>query len=542
MRIQILVLSLIFFISAPFVGVAQKKVSRSNHIDVFSSKSDSRKPKQTISTFDWLDTSGCQITLKSPTGTEEVTYNSKLEVVENVKTKRKELPDYDSEVWSIVDFGDKRMLLRGMTDKSAQLNTVSISDLDTSNVPINDGTEITRIEGEQYYEDLRNAYLTTKQSPNGLKLLVMLKLAETRDDANLPVQNFRFIVFNERMEKDWEKDVSFESSEGKSRVGGSNWFYNSNMNAFRLSDSGNIFSWTTIDRGRGVPKEERFQTQLLSISGDETSYETLEGVNSSKWTMSITGDRLMMLSLSYIKGFDLFGIVLKQWGKEGFQLVSWDGNSKPEVQLVAFKAEHLKDNQSTKVKKRAKKWESKSKPVLIPNYEMDHIYALEDGSHLVAGQEQYAVVSTSSSGLTSRVKYYNRDIHLFNLSSDGEINWSYNIPLNQYTAGEGQGYVMKVIGTKVYIVFNDNFRNLEKNWNTSKKANKFTSIDNPVVLVTFDMADPEAKQKRELLWKSKAVSGLFDPQKYYSENESNLGLVYIQGGRLKQRLLRLEYH
>lgn len=544
MRTHFTSLVLLLLLHSAFACFGQKQVSRCSHIDVYSSKSAARKPKQTISTFDRLDTSGCQITLDSPTGTEAVSYNSKLEVVENQKTKRKELPHYKAEVWNIVQFRNKRMLLTGTTDKSAQLNVISITELDTSNNPSGSAVELTRIEGEQYYEDLRNAYLSAEQSPNGLKLLVKLKLAETRDEANLPVQNFRFLIFNENLEMDWEKDVSFESVEGKSKVGGSNWFYNSNMSAFSLSDAGTVFSWTTVDRGRAVPKEERFLTQLLAINKEGTNYKTLEGIDAKNWTMSVSGDRLTMLSLSYVKGFDLFGIVLKQWGKEGFQVVYWDGtaDSNPEAQLIAFQAKHFDHNQSSKVKKRARKWESKMKPVLIPNYEMDHIYTLQDGSTLIVGQQQYSVVSTSSSGLTSRVKYYHHDIHFFNLSNEGKINWAYHIPVNQYTAGTGQGYVLKIIDDKVYVVFNDNFKNLDKKWNNSKKPNKFTSIDNPVALVTFSMKELEAKQKRELLWKSKAVGGLFDPKKYYSEDHSNLALVYIQGGRLKQRLLRLEYH
>ena len=437
----------------------------------------------------------------------------------------------------------KSYVLKGSTEESAKRNEMLLSVLDSAGNEVGDSRKLSEITGEGYYEDVSNSYLGYKISNNEEFVLVYFKLAETRNSADLPVQNFRFMLYDKDMQSLWERDVAFDLAEGKTRIGNLRWFYGSAPRAILLRNDGSVNVWASVDRGRSFGKEKRFQTDLYAISSDQVIHQSLPDINPGWWWMSENDEQLQMISVTDVKGLNLFGINFKPGGKDAFLFVNWDGKEKssPQLKRIPFAAKHLSQNQTAKTLSKAKKAEAKGKPVLIPNYGLDEIIILEDGSLLVAGQQQYSITSVSKSGLTTSTKYYNKDIHIFHISADGEVNWTYNIPMFQYTRGVGHGYVLKIVDEKVYVLFNDNFKNLEKKWNNGKKPAKFSSIDNPVSLVSFNLNTPEEKQVRQQLWKSTSAGGLFEPEKFYSESEESMGLVYIQGGRLKSKVLKLNF-
>ena len=342
------------------------------------------------------------------------------------------------------------------------------------------------------------------------------------------------MVFDQELNLLWDKVVDFKHQGGRVSYGG---------NA-RIDDNGNIFCFGSVDRGRKFKKNERFGVNLYHITEDDVVSERINGIELSGVTADIIDGEYTIFCTYGFRGFTFlwFG---NPGGELGFLSLRWNGEEgeSPKVVKTPFGADHVTLNQPSKERKKWKNKEKKGKPVYVSRLVVDEVIHQEDGGYLVLAQEQFVVVTTSRSGRTS-TKYYNLDIHVFELNSDFGISWSTIIPCYQRMGSTvHSGYVYKRIGSKMYFVFNDNYRNLEKGWNPTKKPNRFSGGEHPTTLVMVDIDEkPEQRQKRELLWRAKSVGGSFRPWMYESPDDKDFGLVYIQGGKLKQSLLRIDFN
>ncbi|MBL4587249.1 MAG: hypothetical protein JKX84_09375 [Flavobacteriales bacterium] len=522
-------------LTANMTLLAQKKVSKSKNIEVYSSKKGKRKAGETIDEFISIEDGKYTLRMRSKGMHEYVTYNSELEVEE---TKKKTIEiikkkDYGLADWRTVQFAGSNYLIKATTDRDKKLNIFTLTELDEERDEIGPVTELDRIKGDRYYRIIENAYLDYMVSDDESKLMVMFKLPEKRDKDRVKYKLYRYVVFDEDLNIIWNRVFEYKHEGGRVKYGGS----------ARVGDNGDVFCWASMDRGRGYKKDERFGVNLYRLNEDETAKVQIKALERDGIT-SFLHNGIYNLTSTYSK----YGWKFLFWGgkggKVGFLDIKWNGGDgeSPEVKKSPFGAEHIIKNQPKKERKKWKKREKKGKPVYVPHLYTDYIIELEDGGTVILAQEQYAVTTTSKNGHT-RTKYYNLDIHAFGMSADNDIQWSTIVPLYQKMGSTiGSGYAYKILGDKLYLIFNDNFRNLEREWNTSIKPNRFSGGSSPVSVVTIDMTDPDAKQKRELAWKSKTVGGLFRTEMFYSPYDNPIGLVYIQGGRLSERLLKIDFH
>ena len=534
MTLTRILIAIAFLVASSTCVNAQKLVSKSKNAEAYAGKVTKRKPGETIDEFISMTKDEFKIKLRSKDTYEFVTYDSDLNQIdsrtEQIVEKKKK--DYGKADWYIFEFGESRYLLKGITDRDNEQNVFNITEIDENDDEVASPIELATIKGKEYYYVIENADLDYDFSDDGSKLMVSFKLPELRDKDNIKYKRYQYFVFNEDMQLEWSKVVDFKHKGGRNQYGG----------AARVSNDGEIYGWARVDRGRSYKKQERWSLDLYRFNKDEEASTTIKGVDPNGITTDIRDGVYSLFSTYSVRGFVLFGFG-NPGGHIGFLSVKWNGGDreKPQVLKTAFGAEHASKNQPTKERKKHKAREKKDKDIYIPHLVVDEVILLEDGSHLVIAQEKFSVTTTSKSGFT-RTKYYNLDIHIFGLDSEFRIQWSNIIPCYQLMGSTvHSGYVRKLIGDKLYFVFNDNYRNLEKEWNTTKKPNRFSGGDHPTSIVTLDLTDPEAKQKRELLWKSKSVGGSFRTDLYYSPDDLTSGLVYIQGGKLKQGLVRIDY-
>lgn len=516
----------LMFLLADF-GFAQKRIDKAQDVEVFTSKLQDRGRGQTIDRIEDITDDGYKIRLRSGSGYEYVTYNKELEVVESETEAKKETKSlkerYGEGDITRFWFNDRYFLLKGITEKENELNVFTLTELDEEGEPVAQPIELARIQGKDYYYGVGNAYLDYDISPDESKLLLSFKQPEKRDKNNDLYKIYRFMVYDKDMNQEWAEDIEFENKGGRNKYSGSK----------QLMNDGSIYCFSTIDRGRGASKGHRFALKLYRIKGSDITTTLKESDDTrDRWDTKVIDNDMYLFSTFGDKGDE--GIVMAKWtGAEG---------EKVSVTKTPFGLKHVIKNQPEKEVKKWKKVADKGKPITIPYFNIHKIIKNDDGSWLVYGQEQYTVTTTSKSGYT-RTTYYDLDMHFFNIAEGGKLNWSYVVPISQRTGegAPGRGYQIKFIGSKVYVMFNDNYRNMEPEWNTSMPVSRFSSTDNPVALVCFDMKDPEAKQKRQLLWDSKSVNGVFNPHLYYSDDDIDFALVYIQGGKLKQRLVRIDF-
>ncbi|MFT5311518.1 MAG: hypothetical protein ACI8VL_002437, partial [Bacteroidia bacterium] len=125
--------------------------------------------------------------------------------------------------------------------------------------------------------------------------------------------------------------------------------------------------------------------------------------------------------------------------------------------------------------------------------------------------------------------YTRNDAQFFSVNTKtGKLNWSLRIPkFQENKTEEGLGYVCKVSGDKMYVIFNDHFDNVEKEWKPENGVSKFSKMDNPVVMLAIDLNNPNQPVRREKIWKSEKVKTYFEPANFYSAADSNEGLLYL---------------
>lgn len=521
-------------ICAP-VALGQKKVSKAKHADVYVSKKSKRKPGQTISEFTKIEDDSYEIKLRSKGEFEYVTYDDELNVVDKrteKQPKKKEGKDYGKADIMRFDFGGTRYHLMGTTERDAKRNVFTIREIDEDGEEVGSPEELGQLNGEEYYFIIENAKLDYWISNDESKLLISYKLPEKRDQDRVKYRRYRYMVFDTELNLLWEKVVDFKHKDGRVSYGG---------NA-RIDNNGDVFCYGAVDRGRKFKKDERFGINLYYFTEDSEESRRVNGIRLGGVTADVIDGEYTLFCTYGVDGFTFlwFG---SPGGEEGFLSLRWNGEDEhPKVVKTPFGADHVTINQPSKERKKWKAKEKKGKSVNVPRLVIDEVILQEDGGYMVLAQEQFVVVTTSRSGRTS-TKYYNLDIHVFELNSDFGISWSTIIPCYQRMGStDHSGYVYKQIGRKLYFIFNDNYRNLEKDWNPTKRPNVFSGGEHPTTLVVVDMdEDSNQRLKRELLWKAKSVGGSFRPRLYESPDDKKFGLVYIQGGKLKQSLLRIDF-
>ncbi|MCF8257202.1 MAG: hypothetical protein K9J06_06595 [Flavobacteriales bacterium] len=536
MKCSSILVSISIILAFPNLAEAQKKVSKATQADAFVGKKFERKQGQSIDRFESIEEGEYKLRLRSKGQYDIVTFNDELEPVhtETVEMAKKGEPKkYELSDWYHLDFADKRLLLKATTDRDSKHNFFTLTELDEEDNASGSAVELARIDKDYYYI-IENADLDYEISDDGENLLVYLKLPETRNQRNVKVMRYRYIVLDTELQVVSDRVQEFEATDGVVKYSGNAQF----------NDEGTVYCWATVDRGRRYKLQDRFAVMLYAIGPKKTISTRVDKVRATGVTSDLTEGRYSLFFSTGVRGFTFlwFG---SPGGETGFASITWTGEKrdKPMVKQTPFTAEHAGKNQPAKVGRKQAKREKKGKPVVIPYLEIDKLIRLEDGSYVVLAQEQFIEVRTRQGSSISRTIYHFLNIHAFGLSADYELQWSTVVPLYQrgYTT-DGRGYAYKIHEDKLYLMFNDNFRNLEKEWNTGKKPYKFTGPKNPVTIVSVDMKNADERQKRELLWPSSAVGGMFRPEMFYSPNGSSTGLTYIQGGKLSQSLVKIDFH
>ncbi|MFT4681195.1 MAG: hypothetical protein ACI9YU_001034, partial [Flavobacteriales bacterium] len=320
------------------------------------------------------------------------------------------------------------------------------------------------------------------------------------------------------------------------------WFAAAGNSNVLVSDNGDAYVWGEIDRGAELEDSERYKLKLFKLNKDGVKMTSTSKLRGSESKIVATQGHLVMVST-----FGQYGLKQKSGfvlgGAEGLQLLRWNGDSdNPTVKELAFGIDHLSNNKTGKALKNLQKMESKGTPLLSPNFTINDLILLEDNSLIVAAQNQNVEKEVATNGYTTYT-HTGGDIHVFSLSDKDKINWSQQIPVNQINKdGLGIGYGIKVWNNSAYVFFNDHFDNVAKEWTTEKSPSKWTGKDDhAVAYVAIDMANPDNEQKRNQYWKSRSAGVTMKPALFTSHFDQDYGLLFIEGGKQKLRLIRLEF-
>ncbi len=214
--------------------------------------------------------------------------------------------------------------------------------------------------------------------------------------------------------------------------------------------------------------------------------------------------------------------------------------------LKEFNIDFVTQNFSQKAKKKAKKREAKGKEVGLTKYELDEMVLRDDGGVMLIGEQYFVeVVSYSRQGpngmttMQTTNHYYHNDIIVVNINAQGQIEWTDKIPKRQHTTNDGgfyNSYLLGARGDKIFIIFNDNPKNLNLAVNPAVgRFATFTKQNNSIV--TLVALDVEGRNTRMSLLSLKDEGLLSRPAVSAQVNKSTL-ILLAQRGR-HEKLFRL---
>ncbi|HET8962820.1 MAG TPA: hypothetical protein VFM99_02930, partial [Chitinophagales bacterium] len=165
----------------------------------------------------------------------------------------------------------------------------------------------------------------------------------------------------------------------------------------------------------------------------------------------------------------------------------------------------------------------------LANFTLDEIILRSDGGALLIGEKYYITTSTyrdPNSGSTSTSYHYHyNDIMVININPDNTVKWATKIPKKQ-TASSGfyLSYVSHVKDDMVYLIFNDNEKNLDE-----KNPDKIHAYDGKNSFATLVSIQPDGGWDKKALFSNKEVGVIMRPVVSKQINEDEL-LFYAEKG------------
>lgn len=209
-----------------------------------------------------------------------------------------------------------------------------------------------------------------------------------------------------------------------------------------------------------------------------------------------------------------------------------------------FITQYMTAKEEEKAKKKA---ERKEEDLELYEYDLRDIVRRDDGGAVLVGEQYYWYTTTTcytnqNGGQTCRTNYhyvYN-DIIVINIAPDGNIDWAATVPKRQHTVNDGgyfSSFGLEVKGSNLYLVYNDNGKNLFLAAGDKFERTDFQGKSSIVTLATVNidghvtreaLFDPE---KRDLILRPKSCRQLDDDRMFLyatRKKDYKFGMVTFQ--------------
>ncbi len=536
--------ALMIGVSISSEGFAQRKTGRSKNVDVYMGSSIKKDGSKKMSQFLTSNANGFVTHTFHNRQDIFTVYDTTLQPIASERFDRLQSDDgYVNK--GFVCLKDKAIRLTGKTLHYDKANTVYLAEFDAEALKVGEDKEVSRVDGNGFYKNFNDAHLNYVVSEDGSKFVVYFKKANRPDKLDDPTQTFRFMVFDADLEKKFQQDVEFRSSDGILRIGGSDWKESAPEAAIGIANNGTVYCWGRTDKGDGFDSDARYHVKLTKVNAQGFETIDLSGDQEKRirdWVLQGT-DEGMIMAANYMDWEN----DTKSWleKSDGFAFVNWSGavKQRPVFKYIEFDDEYMSMNQGKSIVKRVQKDSKGSAGAFEDNFVVKGFENLGDDNYLVLAESSLDSTKFNAHLDIDITKYTRRDAQFFSINSrDGSLNWSTRIPkFQENKTGQGLGYFAKVVGTKLHVIFNDNFANIEKEWQPSDGVAKFDKMDNPIVLVTIDMENPEALGKREKLWKSEKTKSYPETVNFFTQDGSNAAILYLDDEVAKEQFVKMYF-
>ncbi|MGB0838900.1 MAG: hypothetical protein ACPGXL_02110 [Chitinophagales bacterium] len=290
-------------------------------------------------------------------------------------------------------------------------------------------------------------------------------------------------VFDSKLNLQWSKDIVLPYDDDlfnvkKYEVGG-------NGNVYL---AGVLFDRSLRTRRRGKPNYEYLIYAYLDNGAQEKVYKVNLGdkfISDLTFKVADNGD-LICAGFYSDRNINLI---------KGAYYLRIDGESQ---QVVAQNTKDFSDDFLEEFRRTSKMQRGE-----LYQYDLGEFILREDGGAVLLAEQFFIRVTESRApggmggSSIDRTYHYNyRDMLVVNIEPDGAIAWTKKIPKAQVTSDDGgyySSYAYMISGSQIYIVFNDNPKNLSNN-----KDDRVKVMGSPrkslTTLVVMDLAGNEAKK------------------------------------------------
>lgn len=150
-------------------------------------------------------------------------------------------------------------------------------------------------------------------------------------------------------------------------------------------------------------------------------------------------------------------------------------------------------------------------------YDLDKLILRDDGGAVLLAEQYYVRVSrstrrSSNGAMTTDVRYYYyyNDIIVVNINPDGSIEWLTKVPKRQVTVDDGgyfSSFADMITGEKIYLIFNDNPKNLG-----IKDSRRVYAFNGRKSVVTLAAISQDGSYEKSLLFSNKDQAVITRPK------------------------------
>jgi hypothetical protein len=295
------------------------------------------------------------------------------------------------------------------------------------------------------------------------------------------------------------------------------------LNAFRVDNDGNAYVLLSTNKKREERKnkEQKFAYRIIGYFRNEDLTKEYEIRIPGRFISDLTFDLDKNKNL-LVAGFYADDKKMRASGTF-FLRVDFDTKAIITQSVKDFTPEFLQLFMS--------RTKAKNENAGVSYMDLDKLIVREDGGVLLVAEQEHWYVVTTNTGRTSRTDYHyeNNDIVFVNISPNGSIDWISRVPKRQHTVNDGgfyNSYSLTIMKDKIYLVYNDNIKNLKFGIDPRKLKIMKRPQKAVTMLVTLDNTGNFSKQA---LFAARDHKTIVRPAFYMQDDKSVI--IYSETGR-----------